>query len=306
MRAPKGKPIEKLGYAPYFPIMRSATTAQKMGNYLLCRRVDMFGVALAFACLFISSHAAASGTSVVAHRAFYKMSLGERLQNSPIVNVNGKSAFVMERDCEGWRSIEDYALEFVGESGANEQVLSHFESWESDGGDKYSFDISESSTFVGQKMFGGFAQKGTGGTGVASFSVEPDAEISLPDDVYFPVGHLENILQMADDGQTIVAASIFTGAEPDNALMKTSTVVGNWQDAVETGQFGTNALAEDGFWPVRVAYFRPSAETAEPEYEINFLMQRNGIVREYEIDYGDFSILADLTRLEDVTSPDCG
>ena len=260
---------------------------------------------LVFTCLFAIGTAFATGSSIVAHRAHYEMSLGERVQNSPIVNVNGKSAFVMERDCRGWRSIEDYALEFVGETGANERVLSHFESWEADSGDKYSFDVTENSTFIGQKVFGGFAQLSTDGAGTASFSIEPDAEIALPEGVYFPVKHLKNILAMADNGETIVAASIFTGAEPDNALMNTNTVVGKWQDEIASGNIADNNLSEDGYWPVRIAYFRPSSKTAEPEYEINFSMQRNGVVRGYEIDYGDFSILANLTKLEDVGAPIC-
>lgn len=254
---------------------------------------------------------AASANSVAAHRAFYDMELGDRLPNATVVNVKGRSAYVIERDCEGWRSIEDYVLEFVGESGSNERVLSHFESWEADTGDKYSFDISENSSFMGRKEFGGFAQRDfvDGGAdagaeaGIAAFSIEPDAEIALPADTHFPIQHLEEILSAAETGQTIVAATLFTGAEPDDALMKTNTVVGGWQETDDDAMLGN--LDEAGYWPVRIAYFKPSSQSAEPEYEINFAMQRNGIVRSYEIDYGDFSIKADLRKIEGVDAPVC-
>ena len=36
-----------------------------------------------------------------------------------------------------------------------------------------------------------------------------------------------------------------------------------------------------------------------------FAMQRNGLVREYEINYGDFSITAELTSAESVNAPQC-
>ena len=51
------------------------------------------------------------------------MQMGERLQNSHIVNINGMSAFAIERDCTGWQSIEDYMIQFVAESGGSDRVL---------------------------------------------------------------------------------------------------------------------------------------------------------------------------------------
>ena len=64
-------------------------------------------------------------------------------------------------------------------------------------------------------------------------------------------------------------------------------------------------LGEDGYYQINIAYFKPSAKTAEPRYEIQFAMQRNGLVREYEISYGEFSIMAKLTSAESVSAPQC-
>ena len=68
---------------------------------------------------------------------------------------------------------------------------------------------------------------------------------------------------------------------------------------------GLGELAEDGYWQITVAYFKPSSTSAEPEYEIQFSMQANGLVREYEINYGDFSIMANLKSVEPVESVSC-
>ena len=110
-------------------------------------------------------------------------------------------------------------IQFVAESGGSDRVLSHFESWEADSGDKYSFDIMEESSFEGRKDFGGFVE-------------------------------------------------------------------------IASGEGGN-------------AYFKPSSTSAEPEYEIQFSMQANGLVREYEINYGDFSIMANLKSVEAVESASC-
>mgnify|MGYP001328202008 CR=1 FL=1 len=64
-------------------------------------------------------------------------------------------------------------------------------------------------------------------------------------------------------------------------------------------------LGQKGYWPVQTAYFKPEAKVAEPEYEINYSMQTNGVVRRYVIDYGDFSIIAELMKLEALTVPNC-
>ena len=101
----------------------------------------------------------------------------------------------------------------------------------------------------------------------------------------------------------MIAASLFTGAEPDDALMTTNTVIGGWRSSEASKAFG--GFAKEGFWPVHVAYFKPLATLSEPSYEINFSLQPNGVVRDYEIDYGEFSIKANLLNVEEVGLPVC-
>jgi hypothetical protein len=250
----------------------------------------------------VTALAAGAAGPLVAHKAFYEMEIGDKVQNSHIVSVMGRSVFAMERDCTGWRSVEDYMLQFVVENGAADRVLSHFESWEADSGDKYSFDIIEESSFEGRKDFSGFVQLDPDSPGEAVFTMTPDTVVDLPTDTVFPVQHVRRILAEAEAGEKMMSATVFTGAEPDSALMRTSTVVGGWRDAPgdDLGQLG-----EDGYWQINVAYFKPAATTSEPEYVIKFEMQRNGLVRGYEIDYGDFSIEASLTSAEPVEIKGC-
>ena len=102
--------------------------------------------------MFYSNAQPAMAGAVVAHRAFYEMTIGEMEKNSSVLSVSGRSAYSVERDCDGWRSVEDYVIEFGGAGGNVQRILSHFESWEADSGDKYSFDIDEKSTFEGYKQ----------------------------------------------------------------------------------------------------------------------------------------------------------
>ena len=240
--------------------------------------------------------------TVTPHRAFYEMQLGVADQNSNVQAVSGRSAFTLDRDCDGWLSNEEYLIEFGGKEGSRDRILSRFESWESDNGGMYSFEISENSSFESAKDFGGFAEIKSGG-GDAYFSMADEVAVALPADTYFPMRHLNAIIDSAENGKTMLAASVFTGAKPDDALLSTNTVIGGWRGeeaAIQMGKFG-----QGGYWPVQIAYFKPAATAAAPEYEIQYSMQPNGVIRRYIIDYGDFTIIAKLLKLESVETPVC-
>ena len=244
----------------------------------------------------------AHSATVTPHRAFYEMQLGDADQNSTVQTVVGRSAFTLDQDCSGWFSNEEYMIEFGGKQGDLKRILSSFESWESNTGDMYSFDVREQSSFQSGKDFRGYA-KVTPEEANAYFSMADDEAMTLPLDTYFPMQHLNAILDNAANGKTIFAASVFTGAEPDDALLATNTVIGTWRGEASDPSMGE--FGQDGYWPVQIAYFKPAAKASEPEYEINFSMQPNGVVRRYAIDYGDFTIIAQLMKLEPLAAPKC-
>ena len=74
---------------------------------------------------------AAHAANIAGHRAFYEMRMGQADKKMLLCNpVSGRSAFVLEKDCDGWRSAEDYMIEFGNGDGRTDRILSHFESWE--------------------------------------------------------------------------------------------------------------------------------------------------------------------------------
>jgi len=248
--------------------------------------------------VIVAAHAA----NIAGHRAFYEMRIGQADKNAVVQSVSGRSAFVLEKDCDGWRSAEDYMIEFGNGDGRMDRIISHFESWESDSGNQYSFDINEKSSFQDDKNFSGYAEINAEG-GEAVFMLDGQSDITLPENTYFPMQHIRAIINKAGDGGKILAALVFTGAEPDDALLTTNTVIGGWQR--DKADIDLGALDGDGFWPVQIAYFKPSATEVEPDYEILFWLQPNGVIRQYEINYGDFSIVAGLVTIETVDTPVC-
>lgn len=244
----------------------------------------------------------AARSGVMPHRAFYEMELGTTGQNANIQAIEGRSAYTLSRDCDGWWSGEDYVIEFGGREGNLDRIVSRFSSWEADAGDKYSFDITETSSYQDKQDFNGYATI-TADRADAYFSMSPEVPVSLPQDTYFPMRHMMAILDYARSGKKILAATVFTGAEPDDALLSTNTVIGSWNSQDQKELLG--GFSADGFWPVRVAYFKPESTSSEPEYEINYALQPNGVIRNYEIDYGEFTIIAKMRKIETVESRVC-
>ena len=64
-------------------------------------------------------------------------------------------------------------------------------------------------------------------------------------------------------------------------------------------------LTAEKFWPVDIAYFDEATEGGEdtPEYRISFKLYENGLTRDLDMDYGDFTIHGQLVDLA-VFEPD--
>ena len=241
---------------------------------------------------------------VLPHRVTYQLSLLESDKNSGISNIKGKTVFTLQRECEGWKSGEDYVMQMVFEGGNELYMASLFESFEDEAGELFSFSIDEQSTYEAPLSFDGYATTiGDNSQGNAYFSIEPDAPLTLPAETYFPIEHTFQILQRAQEGETFFNAHIFFGAKPDEALKKTNVIIGKKQKA--TPSKINSDLIDDAYYPVNVAYFDPSTVTGLPTYEILFHMQDNGVVTYYQIDYGDFKISANINDIKKEAVPSC-
>ena len=94
---------------------------------------------------------------VLPHRVTYQLSLLESDKNSGISNIKGKTVFTLQRECEGWKSGEDYVMQMVFEGGNELYMASLFESFEDEAGELFSFSIDEQSTYEAPLSFDGYA-----------------------------------------------------------------------------------------------------------------------------------------------------
>ena len=87
-----------------------------------------------------------------------------------------------------------------------------------------------------------------------------------------------------------------------------SLILGEARDASDGGQNGFGGISQHKWWAVRLAMFAnddAKRPTEQPEFEMTQLLQDNGVVRQFEFDYGEFSLVAALVAIEKIDSPPC-
>ena len=240
--------------------------------------------------------------NIISHRAVYDLTMHKVSSSAQIESIEGQTRYTLKRGCDGWESNEDYVVSFGFGQDSVTNFASSYNTWESFSGDSFSFQVTENSTLDGETQYDGFANIGHG-IAEAFYSTSGDDLRTLPQDTLFPVQHMEVLMQKAKTGETVHQTTLFLGGEEDDSLYFVNSVMGKRKASTPPAVMGK--LGENGYWPITIAYYDPEAKTLEPEYEINFKVQENGVIPSYIVNYSDFSMSATLRSVESITDPKC-
>ena len=239
---------------------------------------------------------------LLSHRAAYRLSLAQADSGSGLAQVRGGLVLEWRADCDGWLSQQ--RLGFVAESdeGPGFTYDVRFSSWESRDNTQLRFNVR---SFDGPKLqdeFRGLAKlDAPGAAGAAHYSVPERARSpSLPAGTIFP----DRARGGSDHGGAGPASrslnrEVFDGSGED-ALTRATAVIG----AAKTVK-PTDGGGEEQRWPVSIAYFAAEGDDALPQFEIAFDLSPGGVLNNMRLDYGDFTLKADLEKLETFAQPDC-
>jgi hypothetical protein len=241
---------------------------------------------------------------LVQHRAVYDLTLAEASDRSGITGITGRMVYeIRGSDCEGYT----VRFRYVTQSDTREtsqitdQQTTTFEDAE---GKNFSF-VTKS--YIDQNL--DKELRGSATRDAAGIKVEIDKpvhkEVELSPTL-FPTQHLVDLIGKANRGENFYETNIFDGSEDADKSMTTTVIVGKKVSVQSTDpEFKVlNALADEKFWPVDIAYFNEKPDTSgedTPEYRISFKLYENGLTRDLVMDYGDFTIkgrLVDLATFE--------
>jgi len=209
--------------------------------------------------------------------------------------------------CDGWTTNQRLAATLQRHTGKDidsEVTASSFESLD---GSRYQF--SSKSTIGGEvveEVRGKAERPARGEPGVAVFSVPADTRIELPADTLFPFEHTLSVIAAGQRGTVQETSFYFDGSQPELSPMVASMLIlGGARPADEGPGANLGPVTNRPWWSVRMAMF-PNTETqTEPEFEMTQDVQDNGVVRRFVFDYGDFTMVASLVRIEELERAQC-
>lgn len=293
--------------------------------------------ALALMCLLPACTAHASGlkkqqSTLIAHRALYKMELGYALKGSNVAGASGTMFYRIEPLCDGWGVESRVFMNLLyGATGEEEAVQTtwSFTSFESFDGETFTFEVDHNRNGNLEEVFSGQAGKTADG-GEAAFDDEGTATVKLPAGTVFPADHLIRLLTMAHKGSGSFSKTVFDGARKNNPYEVNAYVVGpviggklvlakathvpelaknSLKKTVSVGASASDhplaALPTLPVWRIRMAYFPLQEAEDLPEFEIEVDYREDGVAERMVQDFGDFSLNLTPTRFEVLAPTPC-
>ena len=242
--------------------------------------------------------------SIQSHQASYQITLDHAKKKTKIIDVQGRSIYKLENQCFGWQTKEDFLIIFIFDNGETTKIENKFETFETFDGKSFQFSLIEKLNDVENENFFGYAnlsEKNLGGN--AMFFSDIEKNIFLSEKVNFPITHLKKLIEKAKLNKKVFQSEIFLGSEFDKGKKVVTAIIG--LPKKNDSKVLNEKIIKEFFWPINLAYFDPNSKNSEPEFEILAKLQENGIMIGFKIDYGEFSINAEIDNLEMLPKLDC-
>lgn len=260
-------------------------------------------LALACAGLLGATSPAAAGAGIVPHRATYDMGLASVRSSANVADVRGKMSFEWADACDGWTIEQRFQLDFVYAEGDRVAMTTNYVTWEAKDGKSYRFNVRKLTNGKLDEELRGEAEMRPDG-GLARYARPQEAEVPLPRGTMFPTGHTIALIGHAQAGEKVFGSLVFDGSD-EEGLTEISAALGLKAEPAAAGAEPRGELLRGVHWPVRMAFFPPSSDSAAPEYEMSMDLLENGVARSMLIDYGDFTVSAKLEKVEAIPRPRC-
>jgi hypothetical protein len=119
---------------------------------------------------------------------------------------------------------------------------------------------------------------------------------------------MKDLIAAARAGRTTLSLKVFDGSDDGRKVYDTLAVIGRVEeggaDALEPAA-RQDALKGMRRWPVTLSYFNQGKGEQTPAYILSFELYENGISRALKLDYGDFALKGEMTRLDLLPDKGC-
>lgn len=263
----------------------------------------LFCAAILCLCVLPLGAGGLAGTEVLPHRALYELSMLSN-RDANVLAVDGDMAFEWQDSCDGWSVNQRSQMAFYYDGGEVTKINWSLVSWEAKDGAAYRFIVRQMTDGKLSDEFRGDATIGPEGGGTAYYTAPDGHTVRLPGGSVFPSTHSLALIEQALAGKTLFWANVFDGSDAAG-LFGISAVITPLSAAARARADAVPQLKGVPGWHVALAFFASAGQAAEPEHEQQLDLFANGVVDELELDYGDFTVLAALKKLEPLPDPKC-
>jgi hypothetical protein len=265
--------------------------------------------------LAVVALAALSGTALAgpgrmplaAHRAAYDLSLKDS-DGKGIESARGRIVFEFTGTaCEGYAVNFRQVTEVTG--GEIGRRLSDMRSntFEESDGKSMRFATDSRMEPGAPKLTDGTAEMHDGKLSVQLKKPAP-GRFEASGEIVFPAAQIHMLIEAAKAGRNTLSVKVFDGSEGGRKIYDTFSVIGKPITSAEGLEPALTGAGWQGMtrWPVTVSYYEEGqADSQRPVYTLGFELLENGVSRKLKLDYGDFSLNGDLTRLDVMQAPAC-
>jgi len=247
---------------------------------------------------------------LVPHRAVYDVSLTKAEERSGIKGMSGRIVYeVSGNECDGISVRYRFVTNVVTsrDSFITDQQTSTYESPD---GKEFSFQTKSFVNEVADDNVEGSAVISNDGIKIR-LSKPKKREIELSKGMFVST-HLLKVIEEAKAGRHFLKKDIFDGSGSGDEVMASTSVIGNLKTISDKLKGETQSIANhfDGksAWPVTISYFKREMDNSSegfPEYEASFLLYESGISRKLVMRYPNYTLRADLQKLEILDKTPC-
>lgn len=247
--------------------------------------------------------AAQAPPRLLPHRAVYDLSLAASRGARTVESARGRIVFEFTGDaCEG------YALKFrqvtVLQSAESGEKTSDIRTANFESGDGTSFRFKNETDQGGQKQVvdGEATSRGDKGALSVRLKAPKREQHAFDGGAVFPNTQMRDLITAARAGKTTVSERIYDGSDDGQKVYETLAIIGK---RIEGGASDglEEAARQEGLaslprWPVRISYFPAGKSDGTPVYTLSFDLYDNGVSRALNLDYGDFALKGEMSRLD--------
>lgn len=243
--------------------------------------------------------ASAAGVPIAPHRAVYDFKMGTSVGTKGPADARGRIVFELRGDaCTGYSVNFRQATTVTSSQGLTQTADVRSATHEDADGKNFRFRIETLSQGSGGRLIEGMAEKSPGGLSIKLAKPAP-AKIDLGVNVTFPMQQTLLTLAAARKGERVLELKTFDGSDTGKKVYHSLQIIGAPISKPSNDLANAQpAMKNMKRWRVIASNFDLKNIDAPALYKLRFDMWDNGISSNVTIDYGSFTLIGKMSKLE--------